>query len=256
MPSSRAQLYESAYLADYDFESVMVRFRRKLLLERLNVIRPQVVVEIGCGCELLCEAWYSARRHAWKEDQWVIVESAEQFAEAARTCGVPGLSVVRDVFESAVESVRKLLRRAPDLVICSALLHEVPSSSALLTAVRQVMDDHTRLHVNVPNADSLHRRVAKAMGLIRDTHAMSARNRSLLQRRVYDMRSLKDDLTDASLRIVDQGGYFVKPFTHEQMARIVSILDESVMDGLFRLGREMPGAASEIFVEAVRGHGD
>ena len=45
--------------------------------------------------------------------------------------------------------------------------------------------------------------------------------------------------------------YFVKPFTHSQMEKIASDLGSEVLDGLYRLGQEIPDLASEIFAEAV-----
>ena len=45
--------YQAAYVANYGFESVMVRYRRKMLLSRLQSLRPKHIVEVGCGSELL-----------------------------------------------------------------------------------------------------------------------------------------------------------------------------------------------------------
>ena len=248
MTESRAEIYQAAYLTDYGFEKTMVHYRRRVLLEHLAQQKPAVVVEIGCGSELLYESWLQSGGRA---ECWLIVEPAKQFAKRARDSGLSHLHVVEDFFENAVDLVRAILPRAPDWVICSGLLHEVPSATGLLAAVTSIMDDATRLHVNVPNAGSLHRRLAKAMGLIVDTRALSTRNLNLLQHRVYDRTSLLADLAETGLRVIAEGGYLIKPFTHTQMEQCVPILGREVMDGLFELGRELPELASEIFVEAV-----
>lgn len=242
-------LYSSNYLDDYGFESVMVTYRRKLLLERLHLHRPQVVLEIGCGTELLYEAWL---KEGGLAECWLIVEPARQFCEVARASGLPNLHVVGEFFENAIDQVQNITPRQPDVVICSALLHEVLSPSGLLAASKYVMGPDTVLHVNVPNAGSIHRRLARSMGLIADTKAMSERNIALMQPRVYDRLSLRRDLEQAGMRVTEEGGYLVKPFTHAQMEQCVPILGWGVMDGLDSLGRELPELASEIFVEAVR----
>lgn len=247
MNKERAEQYQSAYLADYGFERVMVRYRRQFLLERLAKYRPELVVEIGCGSELLYEAWHKQGDRA---DSWVIVEPASQFAEIARESSLPKLHLIEDFFEKSLARIEAILSRAPDMVICSGLLHEVPSTADLLTAIRQVMGAGTLLHVNVPNAESMHRRLARAMGLITNTKTLSARNVSLLQHRVYDMESLKAEISTAGLCAVEQGGYLVKPFTHGQMEHIIPELDDDILDGLYRLGKEDPEWASEIFIEA------
>ena len=114
------------------------------------------------------------------------------------------------------------------------------------------MGERSLLHINVPNADSLHRMLAKAMGLISDTHNLSSRNIELLQQRVYDKQSLQHEVESLGFVVVEQGGYFVKPFTHGQMQSMTPILGTGVLDGLYKLGIEQPGIASEIYAEVRR----
>lgn len=242
------EVYESAYLSDYGFESVMVHYRRKLLLERLSSCRPNIVVEIGCGSELLYKHWQILGGGA---DAWLIVEPSERFATLARESSLPNLQVIQSFFEYSIEQVQSLLPREPDLVICSGLMHEVPSPHGLTAAMRAVMGPQTRLHINVPNSDSMHRHLALSMGLIANTQTLSERNRNLMQARVYDLAALKWELASAGLRVLNEGGYFIKPFTHEQMQRIQPKLGKEVMDGLFELGKQFPALASEIWVEAM-----
>lgn len=250
MTDKSIQAYESAYLSDFGFESVMVAYRQQLLLDRLNRFRPNVVVEIGCGSKLLYEVW---QKQGGEASSWIIVEPAEHFYELARSSGLSNLHVIKDFFENAVDRVLKIMCNPPCMVICSSLLHEVPSSTELLTAILAVMGPQTRLHINVPNSESLHRRLALVMGLIPDTKTMSERNKTHMQHRVYDKDSLKAGLAAIGLNIVEEGGYLIKPFTHAQMQCIVPELGEGVMNGLFKLGEQLPELASEIWVEAIMG---
>lgn len=246
MNEKRTDQYQRAYMADYGFEGTMVGYRRRFLLDRLAVLKPRVVVEIGCGAELLYGKWIE---HGGSPDCWVIVEPAEEFSRIARDSNLPNLHVIREFFEQAVSEIRNL---SPDLVICSSLLHEVPSAPALLASIHEILNDHSLLNLNVPNSESFHRRLAKSMGLIADTKVMSDRNINLLQQRVYDLNNLKTDLEAAGLEITCEGGYFVKPFTHAQMEEISPILGIKVLDGLYEMGKVMPELACEIFVEARR----
>lgn len=243
---SWADRYQSAYQADYGFESVIVHYRRQLLLERLERHRPRTVVELGCGAELLYDAWL---RRGGYPCHWMIVEPATAFAAGARGANLPNLQVICDFFENAAEDVKQIFAHGPDMVICSSLLHEVPSAAALLRAMREVMGDKSLLHVNVPNAESMHRRLARSMGLIDNAKTMSGRNIALMQHRVYDMQDLKDELMAAHFEVIDEGGYLVKPFTHAQMESITPVIGRAVLDGMYRLGKELPEQASEIFLE-------
>lgn len=241
--------YSEIYEADYGFESLVVAYRRRVLIERLHRINPKIIVEVGCGSELLYESWL---REGGPAQCWMIIEPNTQFAHAAASSGLPNLEVFQGCLENTVDQVVRALPRAPDLVICSSLLHEVPSSTAFLSSVHAVMGPATRLHVNVPNSESLHRRLAHVMGLVPGTKTMSDRNLSLMQHRVYDIGSLRSELQRSGLRIVDQGGYLLKPCTHSQMERVWPELGIEVLDGLFLLGQHMPESASEIWVESER----
>ena len=128
-------------------------------------------------------------------------------------------------------------------------LHEVDDEQALLDAIGRVLSSNGILHVNVPNATSLHRRLARAMGLIGDEHELTARNRALEQYRIYDRDSLVGLLSSSGFEIESTGGYFMKPFTHSQMETL-GFLSEAMIEGLYDLGCEYADLAAEIYVNA------
>ncbi len=243
--------YEAAYASTYDFESVQVRFRREAVLASLLARTPRRVVEIGCGMEPLLPHYLAASGS--DVDWWVVVEPAPMFAASARTVGqeCPGMVVLEDFYGDAVAEGIVRDHGHADFVICSGLLHEVTDQAALLRAIRTAMGADAILHVNVPNASSLHRRLAKAMGLIGHLEQMSDRSVLMQHQRVYSMASLHVDLAAAGLRPLETGGIFMKPFTHAQMSSVVGMLGEDILPGLAVLGRDFPELASEIFVNAV-----
>lgn len=242
--------YAGAYLADYGFESVMVAARRRLALEVVAARRPERVLEAGCGAELLALAAAAANLDF---SRWVAIEPSAAFVAQARTAASaePRFSVIPGFFEDAVPEA--IATAGPfDFVLVAGLLGEVTDPGAILAAARAAVAVGGVVHVNVPNAYSLHRRLARAMGLIADEHEMSDRNRALAQYRNYDSASLRADIEAAGLRIVEEGGYLLKPFTHAQMENLGELLSPRVLDGLWTLGRELPELASEIYVNAVR----
>ncbi len=253
MKENTADQYQQAYSSDYGFERTMVRFRRDFLLNKIAELDPLVVVEIGCGSELLYDFW---KQRGHEVDCWIITEPATAFADLAKNSGLPNLHVFPDFFENAVDQIIKTLPRQPDFVICSSVLHEVHSPHDLLKTIHQIMGHNSLLHVNVPNSESLHRRLAVAMGLIQSTKALSSRNSQLHQPRVYDMETLKTDTLASGFSIVSEGGYFLKPFTHAQMEGISPILGDAVLEGLFSIGQQFPALASEIFIEAQKNRND
>ncbi len=241
--------YQDNYLNQYDFEVQMVKYRRKLVLERLNAYQPRVVVEVGCGSELLYQHYLQAEGAV---DQWVIVEPGSEFYGIASKSGLQNLVTIQGFFEDAISQINALLSKPPDMIIIASVLHEVASPRELLRAAKKIMDRQSVLHVNVPNSTSFHRMLAKSMGLINDLQAFSARNLELMQHRVYDAASLRVDMEAIGLAVVSEGGYLVKPFTHAQMQTIFPQLGEAVLDGLYQLGKAHPELASEIYLEASK----
>ena len=246
MTTRDLEQYRAAYLADYGFESTMVRFRHELLIERIAVHGARTVLEIGCGAESLYRRFLQEGGVA---TQWVCVEPITSFCEQAMALSLPGLAVLQGEAEERVEAVRELMPGGPDIILCSSLLHEVQAPERLMRALVAVMGATSVVHVNVPNATSLHRRLAVEMGLIARVDAPSERNRQLLQARVYESESLAAAMTAAGLVVGASGGYMVKPFHHNAMESVAPLVGEEVLRGLYALGKKMPQIASEIYSE-------
>jgi SAM-dependent methyltransferase len=231
----------------------MVRVRQDSMLRLLPSGDELAVVEVGCGADLLVER--AAQTHEFA--RWVIVEPNADFAAAARDQigHDTRVQVVEAFFEDAAAETRVACGGSADVVICSGVLHEVSDPDALLRAAAGLLAADGQLIVNVPNAGSLHRRLALAMGLIADTAELSDRNARLGQPRVLDAAGLASLLVKAGFRVETSGGYLIKPFTHTQMAAI-PFLDDSIVAGLDRLGGELPDLASEIYAVARVARGD
>jgi 2-polyprenyl-3-methyl-5-hydroxy-6-metoxy-1,4-benzoquinol methylase len=247
----RIAQYPTTYASDYGFERMMVAARRRLLLNVLASSDHDVIVEVGCGSDLLVDS-AAAAGLTWR--RWIVVEPAERFAALADQAATRhrGVTVVNDFVEDAVERIASAAEHGADLVLCSSVLHEVDDERVVLEALRQLLSTNGRVHVNVPNADSFHRRLARVMGLVADEHELTARNRALNQQRMFDLASLADLMESAGFLVEATGGYFLKPFTHAQMETLEFVTDD-ILEGLYTLGSELPDLAAEIYVNASAG---
>lgn len=134
------------------------------------------------------------------------------------------------------------------MIIASSLLHEIKEPSLFLKKIYSVCSLDTLIHINVPNAKSFHRELAKEMGYIKNVFEKSQRNNLLNQYTNFDIEKLIILAQNENFDIEEKGGYFIKPFTHKQMFDVVNVLDNKILDGLYEMGIKFPELASEIYV--------
>ena len=235
------------YTEDYNqpgFEDYQIIYRRRKILEILNQYKPKRILEIGCGMEPLFQYI------EFNYDVYTVVEPSKVFCDNARRLakGNTKISCYNEYFSAG----EKFKEQQFDFIICASLLHELEEPSVFLKEVAAICNKQTVFHVNVPNAYSLHRLLAREMGLIEDEHDMSERNKHYQQNNVYDINCLSGSLEKAGFSELERGTYFVKPFTHAQMYQMMNqnIIDKSVLDGLYELGKVLKDFGSEIYINA------
>lgn len=237
------EAYSCSY-RELPFEAIQSRYRRRVVLQQVAEFRPASLLEVGCGLRPLFTDLDPAIRVA-------LVEPSADFASNARelAAGREGLMVVEGFLEQAPAELHP---RGFDFIALSSLLHEVEEPQQLLQAVRPHCHASSIVHVNVPNAYSLHRLLAVEMGLIEDPFKLSSTQKLMQQHSTFDLHSLAELLREEGFRVQSSGSYFIKPFTHAQMQDLYDrgFLTEAHLDGLFRLSRRLPDFGSEIYINA------
>jgi SAM-dependent methyltransferase len=235
--------YSRSY-RELPFEATQARYRRRVVLQQVAEFRPASLLEVGCGLRPLFTDLGPAIRI-------VLVEPSVEFASNARELagGREGLTVVESFLEQAPAELHP---GGFDVIVLSGLLHEVDDPQRLLQALRPHCHANSVVHVNVPNAHSLHRLLAVEMGLIEDPFELSSTQKQMQQHSTFDLDSLAELLRQQGFEIRSSGSYFIKPFTHAQMQDLCDrgFLTEAHLEGLFRLSRRMPKFGSEIYINA------
>ncbi len=224
-----------------NFEDYQIIYRRKKVLEIVHKYAPKRILEIGCGMEPLFQ--YIDGNYK----SYHIVEPSSVFYDnAVRLAEGKNVNCIHDFFptEKGLQDVQF------DFILCSGLLHELEQPEELLKGILKVSNENTLVHINVPNAKSLHRLVAKGMGLIADEYALSDRNLLYQQHNLFDLESLIGFMEYVGFEVVEYGSYFAKPFSHGQMYRMVKekVITEKALDGLYGIVQYIPEYGSEIFV--------
>ena len=236
--------YTEKYVEE-PFESTMVKIRKSTVIEQCNKYNHKNILEIGCGMNPFFLDFKDY-------ENMVIAEPGESFAVNAAELAKKEeghIDVIQGFLEDIVDKIKKL-HISFDFIILSSVLHELDNPQKMLEAIYQLCDDKTIVHINVPNANSLHRLIAIEAGLIKDVHEQSNQMKKMQRRRTYDMQLLKEEMNLAKLEVVDFGSYFIKPFTHMQMQRCLDdgIIDENVLEGLDKLVKYLPENGAGIFV--------
>lgn len=238
--------YQRVY-NELPFEEYQVQFRRKKVLEHINERKPKRILEIGCGNEPLFKENLDV-------EQWIVVEPGKQFFKKAKAEAKENVILMNAFFEDCVKQILDL-KIDIDYVVCSGLLHELDNPEALLQSIYKVCGENTIVHINVPNSKSIHRLLAVEMGLIQDVYVQSEQQKMMQQSNVvYDIESLIKICEKNGLKVINEGSYFVKPFTHKQMQQCLDngVFDINLLNGLDKIIKYMPEYGSEIFVECKR----
>jgi len=233
--------YQESY-ASLPFEQTQARYRKRKILETLTRYRPRSILEIGCGLDPFFN-------HYAEFDAFTIVEPCEQFFDNA-LLQAQGNDKVTVVHGTLQERMALLSSRSYDLILMSSLLHEIPDCASLLSAAAKLCNAETIVHLNVPNAKSFHRVLALEMGLIQNLYEKSKVQQRMQQSHTFDLEALAKMSIESGFKVVEQGSFFVKPFTHAQMALLQNsgMVTDAMLDGFYNLSQHFPEHGSEIYM--------
>ena len=234
-------VYQENY-ASLPFEESQARYRKRKILDSLAKYQPRSILEIGCGLDPIFNYYANF-------DRCTIVDPGDDFVRRAREQAQAhhATTIVHGTLE---DNVDLLLAAHYDFILLSSLLHEIRDSKSLLDATARLCGPTTIVHINVPNARSFHRLLALEMGIIGDLFEQSQTQQRMQQSHTFDIESLAKLVSQSGFQVIEQGSFFIKPFTHAQMASLqaAGLMTDLMLDGLYELSKHFPDNGSEIFM--------
>lgn len=234
--------YSKNYQSNYEFEKIVVQYRRRKVLECLSKHKHNSVLEVGCGVDSLVH-------YMQDYENFTVVEPSKEFLKKNKD----KLNNNKNIkfIEGTLEQVESKLKQDKfDFIIVSSLIHEIEDLENFLQTLARIANPETTIHVNVPNSKSLHRLLGLKMGLISDLREKSERNHMFSVKRNFDLDELKNLFLGNAFNVKSSGSYFLKPFSHNQMYSMLKnqIINTQVLDGLYVLTDELRQYGSEIYV--------
>ncbi|MBF7045964.1 methyltransferase domain-containing protein [Campylobacter volucris] len=222
----------------------MVYYRRKKVLEILNKYNPKNILEIGCGMDSIFNYYKNF-------DKVTVIEPSDVFYnKAINDLKDNNVEILNDFLENKIKTLKN---NNFDFIICSSLLHEVNNPDSFLEDVLKVCIKGTIIHINVPNSASFHLLWAYESGLINKLGNLTNTAIKFQQNTTFDLNKLTQFMKNhigSGCIILDSGSYFIKPFNHSKMSLCLEnkIIDEKLLDGLYKLSDYMAEFGAEIFV--------
>lgn len=173
-------------------------------------------------------------------DDYTVVDGADFYVDTIkmRHPGIEGHAVIFEEYKPS---------RTYDNIILGHVLEHVQNPVEILKLVSSWLSDEGRIICAVPNANSIHRQAGVLMGLLETEKQLNAADIMYGHRRVYDMDTLKKDFADAGLKLIQSGGYWLKP---ESNTQIEANWNVDMVNAFLRLGEKYPDIAAEIYLVA------
>jgi trans-aconitate methyltransferase len=199
---SIAKSYHGASQDDMHIENLCQQFELDWLREKIR--HQSRVIDLGYGDGVVSPALA-------RFTELTVVEGSVDLCEKARKSLPESVNVVNALFEDYSPET------LADFVVASHILEHVDDPIKLLRRIRSWIKPDGSLIAIVPNKESIHRRIARDMGMISNLDELSKRDLLVGHQRVYGLNELIDHLSESGFIVDEYRGFFLKPLSNGQM---------------------------------------
>ena len=222
MMTAKTMDYSKEYDPDLDFD----RWYTTLSARRIaKVLRPaDQVLELGSATGLLTQALAGSNR------RFVCVERSDSYIARARARCLPGVHFEHCTIEEFQS------RETFDQILAINVLHEVEDQRAVVEQLIRLMSPDGRLHVTLPNPQSLHRLSALGSGMISDLCQMSARGDKYQTRRLQHPEEFVAAMEELEIVEILREPILAKPLPNAAM----ELLSDELIEAYAELAWSLP----------------
>lgn len=232
----RAKRFSRQFARKKGFNVFMGRYRIKTILEYCRG-RNKKLLDLGCSYGRIAKALSPYfKRIVAVDGSKTLINQAKKENRASNIYYHVSLVENLDIKEKF------------DVVLLSFILEHVANPQIILRKASKFLKKKGVLFIMVPNAESLHRRIGKAMGIIKKLNELTPTDINHGHRRVYTLKTIVKDIRRAGLKINKKGTFFIKPLSNKQMGKF----DLKICDALYEIGKDLQGLGSMLFVLASR----
>jgi 2-polyprenyl-3-methyl-5-hydroxy-6-metoxy-1,4-benzoquinol methylase len=229
----------SALAPDFSSET---GFNARLIDFRFDAMRPYLEGRASC-VELGSSDGRMTERLAtiFPVDLTAVDGTAAYVDEVARR--LSQVTAVHSLFEEYAPG------RRFEAAVLGHVLEHVADPVTVLQAARELLEPGGVAIVTVPNADSIHRHVGVAMGMLGAVTELNEADHRIGHRRVYTREELERDVTASGLNVHHAGGVFLKPLSNGQIEEQWS---EDLVQAFYEVGKRFPEICAELMIVAGR----
>ncbi len=221
------------YSAKKSFDKFLIEFGSRKILS--NAKGPDVL-ELGSADGLMTEIL------SRKFKSVHVVEASRRYIKMVDNKNLQNVKVFKSLFEDFESRIKY------NDIIMTRVLEHVSSPVRILKKANRWLKPNGRIHIVVPNADSLNRRIGQAMHIIKNRTDLDDHDIQVGHRRVYIRSTLARDIKAANLKTIIRTGIFLKPLSNAQMLK----WPKKIIDALYIVGNDFPELCSEIYFVATK----
>lgn len=209
---------------------------------------PQRVVamaQTGSMLELGLGHGYSTEYFAKTFQRYQVVEGSQEMIDRFRKrFAIEGVDIAQGYFEDFETDERF------DAIGMGFVLEHVDDPAAIIRRYAQFLSPDGSIYIAVPNAESLHRRLGHAAGLLPNIYALSSADLEFGHKRYFTLESLVTMVQGEGLEIRKVEGLLLKPITTQQMLDLN--LSEAILQAMLKVGVDYPELCNSLLIQVSR----